>query len=368
MATPTKRARPKEFDDLSSIPRETLSPTKAKIHAVITNLSPIKTSTATNSGSPSKKQFFQGTVNDGVKKIRLVGFTETQQAKLSKFYEAKEPVTLTNCTVKKAKDDSDVEVLVNDYTEIQKSDKTFNITDWSAVGPTDDVLTVQIKQIQDLPNYQRVTVNAAKVTHIEDTDTLDDGRQFQNVIIADTTGETRLTLWQQHINTLQLLQCYKLNNVTVKSFANKHYLYTPKTDSLIEPIDDDMPEVTSSITTAKPSTTTISTAIIISIPFFRSQRTCLSTNCCGEVLHTHGKIGRCSTCNMPQQIDMCKQQCSAKLHIASESGKMHLFANGQILAQIAEIPLKDVTEDILLNANSFTLSYNDRMTIISVSR
>ena len=86
---------------------------------------------------------------------------------------------------------TDVETLVNYHTEIQKSDKTFNITDWSAVGPADDVLTVQIKQIQDLPKYQRVTVNAAKVTHIEDTVTFDDGRQFQNVIIADTTGETR---------------------------------------------------------------------------------------------------------------------------------------------------------------------------------
>ena len=53
-----------------------------------------------------------------------------------------------------------------------KRDKTFNITNWSAVGPTDhgDVLTVQMKQIQDLPAYQRITVNAAKTTHIEDTD------------------------------------------------------------------------------------------------------------------------------------------------------------------------------------------------------
>ena len=100
------------------------------------------------------------------------------------------------------------------------------------------------------------------------TDTLDDGRQFQNVIIADTTGETRLTLWQQHINTLELLQCmFQAKQCHCEVIRQQVLpLYTKlKTDLLIEPIDDDMPAVTSSIETAKPSTTTISTAIIISI-------------------------------------------------------------------------------------------------------
>lgn len=146
------------------------------------------------------------------------------------------------------------------------------------------------------------------------------------------------------------------------NICNKHYICTPKTDLLIEPIDDEMPDI---ISTETPNTkTTISMAVIIAIPFFKSQRICLFTNCGGKVLRTDGGVGKCSTCNMPQWIDMCKQQCSASIW---SKFKIHLFADGQTLAQIAETPLEEVKEHILLNANSFSLSYNDRMTITSIS-
>ena len=71
---------------------------------------------------------------------------------------------------------------------------------------------------------------------------------------------------------------------------------------------------------------------------------------------------------MAQRVDMCKQQTSAKLQISSGTTKIHLFAYGQTLSHIAEIPLESVTEDALLNANPFTASYNNRMTIVKVSR
>ena len=180
-------------------------------------------------------------MNDGVKKLKLVGFGETLQSTLSKFHETKEPISLNNCTIKKARNSTDTEIIISDYTEISKSDKSFNITDWTGLGPTDDILTVeQLKQIQDLATYQKVLIPAAKVVHVEEPTYLDDGRKCQNIVIGDLTATTRLTLWQQHVDTVLPQKTYKFTNMTVNSFENKNYLYTSKTDASIDPLDIDI--------------------------------------------------------------------------------------------------------------------------------
>ena len=54
-----------EFADLSTIPVP-VSPKKATVHAMITSFSPMKAETGPEG---SRKRFFHGTVNDGVKKL-----------------------------------------------------------------------------------------------------------------------------------------------------------------------------------------------------------------------------------------------------------------------------------------------------------
>ena len=231
MVSPDKRIRPKEFDDFLKLPSPNQSPVKAKLQSMITSLSPIKhlqqrqLGNATSSNNPPMtKQFFSGTVNDGIKKVLLIGFNEDQQLKLSRFHEGEEPVTLNNCTTSKAKDGADIQMVAGDFTEIDKSDKLFTITDWSSI-PTEGVLDTKIKGIQNLPQYQRVTIEAAKVMQIDDTVFLDDGRQCQNVVML--TQLERLTLWQHHVNSVELHETYKLTNMTVNTFANKNCLHFP---------------------------------------------------------------------------------------------------------------------------------------------
>ena len=80
MASPNKRQRPTEFDNFSSIPSSP-SPTKAKLHGVVTTLSPLKDK---RENDPSKVPFFHGTMNDEVKKLKLVGFGKALQNTLSR--------------------------------------------------------------------------------------------------------------------------------------------------------------------------------------------------------------------------------------------------------------------------------------------
>ena len=82
----------------------------------------------------SHKRFFHGTVNDGVKKLLFIGFNGSQQMKLSETHAKKEPVTLSNCTLAKA---TEVELKIRHYTDIAKSSKSFEVTDWTAaIGPS----------------------------------------------------------------------------------------------------------------------------------------------------------------------------------------------------------------------------------------
>ena len=83
----------------------------------------------------------------------------------------------------------------------------------------------------------------------------------------------------------------------------------------------------------------------------------MAQNYDGDVQVSHGKVGRCSQCNMAQCVDQCRPQAySAKLHIKSPSAKnLYLFANGQTLTQITELPLEMVTEEALLSSDPFLI-------------
>ena len=76
-----------EVDDLESItdPVDT-----ASVHAVVTQLSPVK--------KGCYSEFFKGNVSDG-----LVGFKKSHQTKLKQKMEDKEPIRIDDCQIKPAK-------------------------------------------------------------------------------------------------------------------------------------------------------------------------------------------------------------------------------------------------------------------------
>ena len=89
MRTPQKRL----FEDLSSI-----EPSTASVHCNIETLSPIKKAKTGTS-------YFDGVLTDGKRKVRIIGFDEKTQEKLSTFHTKKEVVKLDNCFIKKSRSD-----------------------------------------------------------------------------------------------------------------------------------------------------------------------------------------------------------------------------------------------------------------------
>lgn len=336
MASPRKEPM-SEFQDLASIGEE--SPT-AKVHRIVTGLSPIKPS--------SGKPFLEGTFSDCGRSLRLVGFNSEQQKKLATFQDNEEPVALTNCSLTRGKWGDDLEIIVKDSTTVMKSPKKYTLDGVKKNVEVKVSVDITLSEPQDQVRYKKVNV-CGKVIRIDDIERLQDGRRLQPVIIADSGGTAKFTLWENEIGALEVEHSYKFTNMMVTSYAEIRGLTYPKQGGKFELIED-----IGNVQAAEnaPKTHSLSNAIVVAVRSFKSCRTCVV--CKGEVESTQD-FARCVSCNTLQRIDRCKMQVAAKLMIEANEFPITLNVYDQILAEIAKTTLANVSEEALLIAPRFSL-------------
>ena len=88
---------------------------------MLTAVFPMKSS---SSGSGIK--YFDDQLMDSEKQRRWVGFDPKVHQKLLDFHERKKPVALSDCEVKMSKYSSDLEVVVQNSSELQRSPNKFD--------------------------------------------------------------------------------------------------------------------------------------------------------------------------------------------------------------------------------------------------
>ncbi len=98
-----------EYDNPGSADRPSTSKA-AKIHGVLTSLSPMRTG-----------KYFDGQIADDTTSMRLVGFDTAQQRELATHYDKHEAVTLQNCKVQKSRYSEPMEIVVTQSTRISPS-------------------------------------------------------------------------------------------------------------------------------------------------------------------------------------------------------------------------------------------------------
>ena len=86
-----------EFDDYSEVVEPS---TSANVHGMITCISPVKIARETG------KNFFDGEVCDGTRKLRFVGFESPQHKLLNDLMKQRKPVQLKDCQIQLGKRDS----------------------------------------------------------------------------------------------------------------------------------------------------------------------------------------------------------------------------------------------------------------------
>lgn len=111
------------------------------------------------------------------------------------------------------------------------------------------------------------------------------GKQKQDVFIADHSSTAKVTLWEEHIGSLQEHMSHKLENFIVWEWGGAKYLSVEKDSKLIsiddiedaKMVDDDM---------------MIQDAQVIAVSQLDSHKACL--RCKARVEPSSDDVGRCS--------------------------------------------------------------------------
>lgn len=219
-----KRPHEEEFKDMAS-----LSPSKtAKVHGYLQALSPIKQS------SKGKSKYFTCEVTDGNTYRRAVGFDPKLHQKLSSFYDKKEPVAIGNCQIKESAYSSQLEVIIRNSSDLQRSSLEFAVDVDNLKVDCSDVVTLD--ELPQLANFERVSVQVKVVTECDASKVKDLTKQ--EYIIADATGVTKIVTWEDNLGLLQEGLSYKLTGLTVRTFQNEKYLSIGMDGFGISEIDD----------------------------------------------------------------------------------------------------------------------------------
>ena len=92
-----------------------LPPKHAKVHGVITLISPMRNNTTGTS------RYFSAELTDWTSNHRLVGFDNKVHEKLTTFHHSKQPFLLTNCEVKEGRYSSDLDIVVRNSSSHQSN-------------------------------------------------------------------------------------------------------------------------------------------------------------------------------------------------------------------------------------------------------
>ncbi len=322
-----------EIDEISALDRPI---TSTKLHGAVTSLSPIK--------KGRNSIFFDGTLADEKSKIRFVGFDAHQQRKLDEYHQRNVPVELANCEVKSSRFGDGYELLLKSATGIKESPKKMNVSALMQEMVVDTPTTIELGGISHTDLFQKVTVSV-KVLDVKEVERAGD-KQKQDVIVGDSSGTAKVTLWGENVDKLTNGECYQLQNFIIREFQALRYLSMTRAADVtrIEDIGDVAQQVDME------ETLTLQNVMVVGVPHIDVYKCCLG--CRARVEPLTPPLARCSGCQMTQRSDICREVMSAKLLVMYErDGKnrmMQCYAYDDILREMAGD--QDISQESLLNA------------------
>ena len=354
-------ARKRPVEEIESFEVESLDAvdkpvSSANIHGMITSLSPVKKGRMRN--------YFDGTVSDGTSKLRMVGFNVKQQMAMNDFLERKEAVELKDCQIQQARRGHSMEVLLKNTTEIIGSPKKISVSSLEFEDSTP--ATISLQELEGKSIFERVSVNI-KVTRKMESEFVATGKKKQDVIVCDSSGTVKVTLWEENIDILEQQASYCLQNFVVREFGSSKYLGMAMQGSRVIPISD-IGEVRQA--DEESGCSEILNAAIIGVSHLGTHKICLRCN--ARVEPSTSTLGRCtkSGCAMLQRYDICTDQLSAKMLFMASSKIYSLNAYSKVVRDLAEVADDtEVTEEGLMKLPPLSsVTYNDINVIMAFSK
>ena len=286
-----------------------------------------------------------------------MGFDKRTREQLRSYAEYQIPLTLKDCLIQKNKFKDFLEVVIKSHTKIEASKVKFEISDIKTVGST----VIKLNQIDEYSTDERVTVRVT-VLKVNDPQSVGGGKMKQDVVIADDTAKTIMTLWETNIDLLKPLKSYQLNRLIVKAYQGKNQLSFPSVSSIdeIEDIEDVIEQFTSSEDEGDECLEAITVSGIREL-----ETVYICINCIKNITPVvDQEITECDFCRTSQRIGIPKQ--SAKLIFETNRRKLTLKANNDILQQITGS--QTTTAKDLLYAPQFDCYFNRFNVITNISR
>ena len=312
--------RERECEELDGVSKVLHPSPNAKIHSVVTSVSPMKKAKTCS--------FFDGEISDGKATMRVFGFDSGVRRRLADFGDSKSPVALSNCEVKSSRKGQELKILVTKRTEMLKSDKVFDVAECSAKK---DGNVIVLSELTDLYPFQRVTVEA-KVVRLEDIGAVPGGKKKRDVVISDSSGSARFTVWESEIDKVEAYKRYRLSGMVVREFRGRKFLSTSTENSIIHLIADigyvEEESVEENTTTdlGQPTLLCVRDARVVGVMHLDWYNGCLT---CKTKLIPNAEDtdqGQCPKCNMLQSLDACRQEVTTQLMIKGAGENLTLRA------------------------------------------
>ena len=157
-------------------------------------------------------------------------------------------------------------------------------------------------------DYDKVTVSA-KVIRVDEHTEVSGNLTKQDLIIADATAATKITLWE---DTIDEGVSYEFKNINVRSFKQEKYLSVSKKGTTITLIpdlenvaEDDIPDNSITIYSTKVLAATLN-----------AYSTCIA--CKSKVKLTDSDITCCTKCQMSQLKSSTSTEVSAIVFISTD--------------------------------------------------
>ena len=304
----------------------------------LVNVSPVKSS--------GNRKYFNFNIQTKSHTRRGVCFSPEKRANMSHFQDQKVPVKINQFRTAASNDvvvDQKTEISPTTLTEEQMFTPNFvpsdRITTLDSIknAVAEQFVTVKVK-VHSLDNVKKITTKLNK--------TLDK----QEGILLDPSGQMKILLWEDQVNSIETGETYIFKNLRVKDNQYKErYLNPPKggnnySTTVAESYQEQLPEAE-----VIPDTLLVAQGTICGVSNISKFKSCLI--CGNRVTVKNNKLANCTKCRMTVKLESCIHEWQLKIHVLTNENKtVRLSVFNSEIGQLFSLCNLDAecTEDQLL--------------------
>lgn len=187
--------------------------------------------------------YFEASLTDGKRVIRMVSFESHLRRDMESFKEKDESISCVNCNVRRSKfDDTKFEVVASSKLRIPSSPKKFKLskdkeksnvtTSGSELSELAEIGTVAV---QNALTVKGKFVSVDSVDEVQSKNVQKRWKKLEHVL-ADKSSACRFVLWEEMLD-VAIGKSYNVDNATVKIYNGERYL-SSTCASVIEEVAD----------------------------------------------------------------------------------------------------------------------------------